>query len=134
VLALLHGPLKASSDTLADHAALKLSKRARDLKRQFAGRRGGVDRLLVEVQVNAAGLQRLDCAQEVDQRAPNPVDRPGHDNVEGSALRVLEQPIADIRPIYRGSLGDQMAKGNSRSKSVQLRPPASFVAALTSRL
>jgi hypothetical protein len=33
----LHGPLKASIYSLADHAALKLGKGAGDLKHQLAG-------------------------------------------------------------------------------------------------
>jgi hypothetical protein len=45
-------------DALADHAELKLGKSAADLKNELAGRRGGVDRLLIEVRIDAA-LQRL---------------------------------------------------------------------------
>jgi len=44
-----------SPDSLADHAALELGKRASNLKHQLSGRRGG-DRLLIEVQIDAAGL------------------------------------------------------------------------------
>jgi DNA invertase Pin-like site-specific DNA recombinase len=39
----VHGPPKAGADTLADHAALKLGKGARDLKHEPPGRRGRVD-------------------------------------------------------------------------------------------
>src|SRR5215469_4005042 len=60
LLALRHGALEASVDALPDHAALKLGERAADLKHQLASRCRGIDRLLVEVQINAAGLQRLD--------------------------------------------------------------------------
>src|SRR5262249_51696135 len=59
LFALLYGPLEAHMDSLADHAALKLGKRARNLKHELAGRRGRVDRLLVEVQINPAGLYYL---------------------------------------------------------------------------
>jgi hypothetical protein len=63
LLARLYCPPKPGIDALSDHAALKLSKCARDLKHQLASRRGGVDRLLVEVQIDTADLQRLDRAQ-----------------------------------------------------------------------
>src|SRR5262245_28944265 len=63
---LLYGPLEARMDSLADHAALKLGKCACNLKHQATGRRGGVDRLLVEVKINIASLQRLDRAEEID--------------------------------------------------------------------
>jgi hypothetical protein len=66
LLALRYGALKASMNTLADYAALKHSESAADLEHQPTGRCGGVDRLLVEVQVDAAGLQRLDGAQQID--------------------------------------------------------------------
>jgi hypothetical protein len=49
LFARLHGPPKPGADTLADHAALKLGKGARDLKHEQPGRRGRVNRLLVEV-------------------------------------------------------------------------------------
>jgi len=56
LLTLFYRPLKPSIDSLADHAALKLGKGAGDLKHELASRRDGVDRLLVEVQINPAGL------------------------------------------------------------------------------
>ena len=44
-----------------------LNDAAADLKHELAGRRGGVDRLLIEVQIDGAGLQGLDRAQQIDQ-------------------------------------------------------------------
>src|SRR6516164_1269583 len=67
LLALCDRALKTSVDALTDHAALKLGKSAADLKHELAGRRGGVDRLLIEVQIDGAGLQGLDRAQQIDQ-------------------------------------------------------------------
>ena len=69
----LHGPPKPCADTLADHAALKLGEGAGDLKHEPPGRRGRVNRLLVEVQIDAASLQLLNCAKEIDQRAAEPI-------------------------------------------------------------
>ena len=56
LFALLYGPLKPGIDSLADHAALELGEGARHLKHQLAGGCRGVDRLLIEVQIDAAGL------------------------------------------------------------------------------
>ena len=56
LLARFYGPLKPGVDSLADHRALELSERARDLKHELSGRRGRVDRLLVKVHIDAAGL------------------------------------------------------------------------------
>ena len=53
----LKDALKPSVHTLADHAALELGG-AGDLKHQPAGGRGGVDRLLIEIQIHPASLQR----------------------------------------------------------------------------
>jgi hypothetical protein len=52
-------------NTLANHAAFKLGKGARDLKHEPAGRRPRVDRLLVQEQVNTAGFERLDRAEKL---------------------------------------------------------------------
>ena len=43
-------------DSLPDHAALEFGKGARHLKHELAGGCGGVDRLLIQVQINTAGL------------------------------------------------------------------------------
>src|SRR5215831_14809188 len=55
LLALCDRPLEASVHTLPDHAALKLRKSTADLKHELTGRRGGIDRLLIEVQIDGAG-------------------------------------------------------------------------------
>jgi len=59
-------PFKPRADTLADHTALKLGKGARDLKHEPPGRCSRVNGLLVKVQIDAATLQLLNRAKEVD--------------------------------------------------------------------
>jgi hypothetical protein len=76
----------------------ELSERASDLKNQLAHRRRGVDRLLIEVQIDAARFERLDRAQEVKQRTAEAVDCPGHDDVELAPLGILEHLI-EPRPL-----------------------------------
>ena len=53
-------------DPLPDHAAFKLGKGARHLKHELAGRRRGVDGLLIEVKIDAASFEGLHGAD----RAP----------------------------------------------------------------
>src|SRR6516225_1871271 len=97
--ALCDRAFKASVDALPDHAALKLGKRTADLKHELAGRRRGVDRLLVEVEIDAAGLQRLDRAQQVDQASSDAINTPRHDDVELAPGRILEHLVEAWTPI-----------------------------------
>jgi hypothetical protein len=91
------GALQAGVNARADHRALELGECASDLEHELACRRRGVDCLLIEVQVHAAGLQALDGAQKIDERTAKPIDRPGHHNVEFSPARVLQHGI-EARP------------------------------------
>ena len=60
---LVLGALQPGIDARADHRALELGERTRDLEHELARWRRGVERLLIEVQVDAAGLKVLNCAQ-----------------------------------------------------------------------
>src|SRR5688572_14154125 len=80
-------------DALSNHAALELCKGAGDLKHQLAHRSTGVDVLLVEVEINTAGIEVLDRAEQVDQRASYSVDRPSHDDIELAAACVIEHLV-----------------------------------------
>ena len=51
------GPGDTRAHTLNGHAALELGKHAHHLEHGLAGRRRGVDALLVEKQVNAQAVQ-----------------------------------------------------------------------------
>jgi hypothetical protein len=83
---------------MSDPTALELRKSPADLEHQLAGRSGRVDCLLIEVQVDVAGLQGLDRAKQIDQRAAHAVDRPRHDDVKPTPLGVLEHGI-EPRPL-----------------------------------
>jgi hypothetical protein len=93
LFALFHGPLEPRIDAVTDHAAFEFSECSRDLKHEAT--RGGrrVDRLLIEVQVDAIMLERLDGAEQVDQRTAQPVDSPGHHDVKSTPLGILEQLV-----------------------------------------
>lgn len=56
-LALCPGSLQSGLDPLADHRAFELGKYATHLKHGFAGHGRGIDALLVEVQIDALGLE-----------------------------------------------------------------------------
>jgi hypothetical protein len=70
--ALCNRALKASVDALLYHVALKLGERAANLKHQLTRWHRGIDQLLVEVHVNAASIQSLKGAQQVNKRPPKP--------------------------------------------------------------
>jgi len=60
------------------------------VEEQFAGGRGGVDRLLHKIKVDADAVQVLDALQEVDEGAPEAVEAPAHHHVELFPLGVPE--------------------------------------------
>jgi hypothetical protein len=88
-----HGSLKASMDPLPDHAALKLGKGANDLKHQLAGWRCCVNELLVDEKINPTVFEMLHSRQQIDQGAPQAIDRPGHYNVKSSLAGVFEHLV-----------------------------------------
>jgi hypothetical protein len=107
-----HGPFETGMDSSLDHVALEFGKCAGHLQHQLARGCGGVDRLLIEVQVNPDRLKRLDGIEQVNQRAAHAIDRPGHDYVELQALGPFEQVI-EAGPILPGlgAADPQVAEG-----------------------
>jgi hypothetical protein len=57
LFALFYGPFQASADSFLDHGALELGKYTHHLKHGFAGRRGGVDPLLMQIQIDPQRVQ-----------------------------------------------------------------------------
>jgi hypothetical protein len=49
--------------------------------------------LLIEIQINAADLQALDRAEQIDERTAKAIDSPGHDNVKLASAGVLQRGI-----------------------------------------
>jgi hypothetical protein len=92
-LARLHSALEPCMDALTDHAALELRKSAGDLKHQLAHWRSRVDGLLVEVQINAGGPKLLDRVEQVNERTAEPINRPGHHNIEFASLGITEHQV-----------------------------------------
>jgi hypothetical protein len=64
VLALTASPFHACADTLLDDRALELGEDTKHLKHGLAPRRGGVDALLMQEEVDANGV---DFRQEADE-------------------------------------------------------------------
>jgi hypothetical protein len=48
--------------------------------------------LLIEIQINAAGLKALDRAEQIDERTAKAVDGPRHDNIEFAPACVQARP------------------------------------------
>jgi hypothetical protein len=53
LLSLTHGPAEACADPFLDHGALELGEHTHHLKHGFACRRGGVESLLVKIEVDS---------------------------------------------------------------------------------
>jgi hypothetical protein len=78
---------------LADYGSLELSEGSGNLEHQLSRRRSGIDRLLIEVQIDAARLQMLNRTKQINQRAPYSIDSPHHDHIEATPPRVLQHLI-----------------------------------------
>ncbi len=70
---MLLGTGKTRLHTLLDHAPLELSKDTHYSEQRLTGWRGGVDALLMPVQINACGMQFLKQTNEVDERPPKAI-------------------------------------------------------------
>ena len=80
-------------DRLLNHGAFKFGEGPADLKDQPAGRRRGVDVLLIQIQIDADRFQMLDRSQQVQEAAPNAVSGPGHNDVELPPAGVVQHPV-----------------------------------------
>src|SRR5262249_19633082 len=78
---------------LADHGALEFRECAGYLEEQPAHRCGGVDVLLVQIQIDAGRLKVLDGAKQIDEGPPHAIDGPSHNDVELPTARVVEHGI-----------------------------------------
>jgi hypothetical protein len=76
------GPRKARTDSFLDHAALELGEHPQHLKHRLAGRRGRVEALLVQEEIDAECVQFRE--DQVLQAAAEPVDGPRHHDIEPS--------------------------------------------------
>jgi hypothetical protein len=76
-------------DALDDHAALELGKHTHHLKHGLAGRRRGVDPLLLEAGVDAEALQFGEEADLGPAESARAIDRPSHNEIELAARGVL---------------------------------------------
>ena len=62
--------------------ALELGEYAHHLKHRLTGRRGGIDTLLMQVQIDLFGVEFLQHAHEIYQRSAQPIDALGSDHIE----------------------------------------------------
>src|SRR5229473_1632819 len=92
-LPLCSGARNPGIDPASNHRSLELGECARYLEQQAACRRRGVDVLLIQVEIDPYRFQMLDRAEKVAERAPNPIYRPCHRDIESTPVSVLEQSI-----------------------------------------
>ena len=76
---------QARLDALDNHRALELGEDPNHLKHRLASRRRRVDPLLMQIQIDALGMQFAEKRDKVLQRPTEPVDRPGSNNIKLSA-------------------------------------------------
>ena len=74
--------LQTSLNALHDHAPFELREDSKHLKEESASWGGGVDALLVEVEVSMFAVEVVEEGHEVLQAAAQPIDRPRGDHVE----------------------------------------------------
>src|SRR5262249_56843460 len=86
-------PLEARVDAAHDHGPLELGKDAQHLEHGFARWRGGVDALLVQVEVDPRCMDLPQEGHEVLERAPEAINAPGRDHVELAPGGTLEHPV-----------------------------------------
>jgi hypothetical protein len=78
-------PRKASLDPLDDNGALELGKDTHHLKHRLSDWRAGVDTLLVEVKIDALGMQLAEKCDQLLQSATEPVNGPSRHLIELAA-------------------------------------------------
>jgi hypothetical protein len=50
-------------------------------------------RLLVEVKIDVGSLKLLDRVEQVNERTAEPINRPGHHNIEFASLGITEHQV-----------------------------------------
>ena len=90
---------EAGVGTLAQHVALELGHQPEDAEQELAGRRRGVDQVLVEgLQLDVACVQKIDGLDQMQQRAAEPIELPDDDDI---ALRALSRSrISSGRSVF----------------------------------
>ena len=93
LLALVLCPPQAGAHPLLDHRPLELGEHAHHLEHGLAGRRRGVEALLVQKKVDAERVQLAQEPHKVLKAAAQAIDTPGHDHIELAARRGPAQRI-----------------------------------------
>ena len=71
-------PGDAGADSLLHDRSLELGEHAHHLKQRLACRRGCIEALLVQVQINALAVQLAEQPDEILQRSAETIHRPSH--------------------------------------------------------
>jgi len=83
----------------ATDRALELGKHTKHLKHRLASRRGRVEALLIQVQIDPERVQFGEQADEVLEAPAQPIDRPRHHHVKPTAGSVTLEPIKLRAPV-----------------------------------
>src|SRR5690242_18942 len=85
--------IDAGLNPVADHAALEFGKGAEHLEKEPPGVGRGVDRLLVQIEIDPGRLQIAKAGDQVLQAAAEPIDRSSHYHVEAAAGYILQHAV-----------------------------------------
>lgn len=97
--ALFKCPCQSRIDPLPDDGSLELGENTAHPEHRLACRGRGVDSLLMEVQVDAQGVQLRQRGQQVFQGTPQTINRPSCHEVKLAAIGVLQKVIQG-RPLF----------------------------------
>jgi hypothetical protein len=89
-------------------SAFKLGKHAKHLKHRAAGRRGRVETLLVQVEIDALGVKILEHRQQVCKRSTQAVNRPCGHHINFTPGDRLHQPVESWAHIPALGSGDTL--------------------------
>jgi hypothetical protein len=89
----LASPLHPGLDPFLDDGSLELSEYPEHLEQGAPGRGGRVNCLPLKIEIAANRIQFCEKADEVLQRAPEPINRPCRDNVDLAGGCRLEQSV-----------------------------------------
>jgi hypothetical protein len=98
-LALAARSRQAGLDALDDHRALELGEHAHHLEHRLAGRGAGVEALLMQVQIDALGMQLGEEPDKLLQRPAEAIDRPCRHLVELTPRQRRSYPGRLSRPL-----------------------------------
>jgi hypothetical protein len=93
LLSFCFGSCKPGSYSLLDHRPLEFSEYSHHLEHRLSGGRGGVQTLLVKVQIDFERVNFREELYQILQRSAEAIDAPCHNCIELALSSVMTEPI-----------------------------------------